>query len=125
MLYILKPTHEGKQFALVKTIRFTPEVNHYFTEKSDSIIYLATNDGLYHINSKNFQIKKEDINGKLPFINVSSVFKKNSMFWIFGEKGLYFFDEKNNESRLYTIEDGLPANEFNRFALSIHLMAGV
>ena len=46
-------------------------------------------------------------------MNVSSVFKKDNKFWMFGEKGLYFFDEKNNTGRTYTVEDGLPANEFS------------
>jgi len=123
LLYILKPTHEGRDYELIKTIRFTPLVNHYFSENGDSIIYLATSEGLYHINNNNFQLEKEQISGKLPFRNISSIFKKDSMFWIFGEKGLYFFDEKNNASQLYTTEDGLPADEFSRSAL-IHTRAG-
>jgi len=114
LFYILKPLQEGREYVLTKTIRFTPLVNQYFSEKDDSIIYLATSEGLYRINSKNFVIEKEEISSKLPFRSVSSVFKKDNLFWIFGEKGLYFFDKKNNTSRLYTIEDGLPANEFNR-----------
>ncbi len=116
-LYILKPTGEGKHFELFKSLRFKPAINHFFNEKGDSIIYLATSDGLYHINSKNLQIEKESFNNKLPFLNVNSVFKKDNKFWIFGEKGLYFFDERNKRGRRYTVEDGLPTNEFSLSAL--------
>ena len=90
-LYILKPTSEGKEYGLIKTIHFIPEINHYFNEKGENIIYLATNDGLYHINNNNFQIEKEGFNNKLPFLNVSSVFKKDNKLWVFGEKGPLLF----------------------------------
>ena len=39
--------------------------------------------------------------------------KRDSKLWIFGEKGLYFFDEKSRQGRTYTVEDGLPSNEFS------------
>jgi signal transduction histidine kinase len=45
------------------------------------------------------------------------VFKKDHTLWVFGEKGLYFFDEKNNQGRTYTVEDGLAANEFSLSSL--------
>ncbi len=115
--YILKPTGDGKFFELIKSIRFVPEINHYFNENGDSIIYLGTPDGLYHINNNNFQIEKEAFNSQLPFLNVRSVFKKDKKFWVFGEKGLYFFDERNKKGRTFTVEDGLPSNEFSMSAL--------
>ncbi|MGZ8558092.1 MAG: ligand-binding sensor domain-containing protein, partial [Chitinophagaceae bacterium] len=116
-LYILKPTSEGKEYDLIKRMAFIPEINHFFNDKGDTIIYLATNEGLYHINNNNFRIEKEAVNKNLPFLNISSVFKKDNTLWIFGEKGLYFFDEKNKTGRTYTVEDGLPANEFSLSAL--------
>ena len=58
-------------------------------------------------------------------MNVSSVFKNDNKFWIFGEKGLYFFDEENKQGRKYTVEDGLPANEFNLPAVIHSSVAGV
>jgi two-component sensor histidine kinase len=112
-LYILKPGSEGKKFDLVKSIWFIPEIHHYFSEKDDSIIYLATTNGLYHINNINFHIEKESFHNKIPFLNVSSIFKRDNKFWVFGEKGLFSFDKKNNLGRTYTVEDGLPANEFS------------
>jgi signal transduction histidine kinase/ligand-binding sensor domain-containing protein len=111
-LYILKPAVEGRGFDLVSSIRFMPQVNQYYTEKTDSVVYLATTDGLYHFDKNHFGIRRADINNKLPFLNVSSVLKKDQNFWVFGEKGLYFFDEKSGLGRAFTVEDGLPANEF-------------
>ena len=45
-------------------------------------------------------------------LSISSFFKKNEKFWLFGEKGLYCYDKKKNESRTFTMEDGLPSNDF-------------
>ena len=115
--YILKRIGDAKEFTLIRTIPFKPLVNQFFCEEGDSVIYIATTEGLYQINSRNFQLKKEDVSTQLPFRNVSSVFKKDDSFWIFGENGLYFFDKKTNTSRLYNTEDGLPADDFTRAAL--------
>ena len=57
-LYVLKPGSQGKEFNLIKSIRFIPTINQYFNEKGDSIIYLATNDGLVHLNSNDFRIEE-------------------------------------------------------------------
>jgi hypothetical protein len=56
--------------------------------------------------------QKDKLDERIPFISISSFFKKDGKFWLFGEKGLYCYDKKNNESRTFTVEDGLPANEF-------------
>lgn len=116
-LYILKPASNGKEYDLIKKIHFPPAINHYFNDKDENIIYIATNAGLYNINNKDFQIEKEEFKNKLPFSNISSVLKKDNTLWVFGEKGLYYFDKKNNKSRTFTIEDGLPSNEFSLSAL--------
>jgi len=118
-LYILKPRNNGKTYELIKSLPFIPEVNHFYNEPGDPKIYIATTDGVYHIDTKNLQLEQESFNAKLPFLNVSSVFKKNGKFWVFGEKGLYFFDEKTREGRTYTVEDGLPTNEFSSAALVV------
>jgi signal transduction histidine kinase/ligand-binding sensor domain-containing protein len=112
-LYILKPTDNGKNFDLFKSVHLMPDVNYYFNEKNDSLIYIATNYGLYHINNNNFHIEKESCDNKLSFLDIRSIFKKDNKLWIFGEKGLYLFDEKSRQGRTYTVEDGLPSNEFS------------
>ncbi len=112
-LYILKPNDNGKQPELFKSMHLMPDVNYFFNEKNDSVIYIATNYGLYHINNDNFHLEKENCDNKLPFIDIRSVFKKDNRLWIFGEKGLYLFDKKSKQGRTYTVEDGLPSNEFS------------
>jgi len=111
-LYVLQPGSSDKEFDLIRSIRFMPEVNQYFSEKGDSLIYLATNDGLYYFNNTDFRIRKASFASKLPFLNAKSVLKERNRFWVFGEKGLYFFDQKNGVGRTFTVEDGLPSNEF-------------
>jgi len=117
LLYILKSTNKDKEYNLIKKIHFPPTINHYFNDQSDSIIYLATNAGLYYINNKNFQIEKEELSNKLLSSNISSVLKTDKQLWVFGEKGLYYFDKKNKASRTFTVEDGLSTNEFSMSAL--------
>ena len=112
-LYILKPTSDGKNFELFRSIHLMPDVNYYFNEKNDSLIYIATNYGLYYINNSNFHLEKETCDNRLSLSDIRSVFKKDDKLWIFGEKGLYVFDEKNRQGRTYTVEDGLPSNEFS------------
>ena len=112
-LYILKPVDNGKDFALFKSLHLMPDVNYYFSERNDSIIYIATNFGLYRINNNNFHLTRETCDNKLSFIDIRSVFKKDNKLWIFGEKGLYVFDEKNRQGRTFTVEDGLPSSEFS------------
>lgn len=110
-LYILNATANGK-FELLKSIYFFPEVNHYFKQPGDSLIYIASSDGVYTIDCSGFSITKPEVNNHLTFSNISSVLKNEGKLWVFGEKGLSYFDEKNKETRHYTVEDGLPSNEF-------------
>ena len=112
-LYVLKPTNKGKDFDLFKSLHLMPDVNYYFNENNDSLIYIATNYGLYHINSNNFHIEKETCDNKLTFLDIRSVFKEDNKLWIFGEKGLYLFNEKSRGGKNITVEDGLPSNEFS------------
>ena len=117
-LYVLKANEEGK-YDLIKSIPFIPEVNQFYREEGDSVIYIATMDGVYKIDSKNFHVEKKHFNHGPPFTNVSMVFKKANQLWVFGEKGLYLFDDKSEQGRTYTIEDGLPANEFSLSSLVV------
>jgi signal transduction histidine kinase len=118
-LYILKPAGKENEFDLIRSIRFLPEVNQYFSEKNGSLIYLATVDGLYSFNKIDFRLGRTSFNSKLPFLNVRSMLKEGNKFWIFGDKGLYFFDEKNRIGRTFTVEDGLPTNEFTSSAVVV------
>ena len=80
-------------------------------------MYIASDDGLYTINTNTFNIKKDRLDERIPFESISSFFRKDDKLWMFGEKGLYCYDKKKNESRTFTMEDGLPANDFTLSAL--------
>jgi signal transduction histidine kinase/ligand-binding sensor domain-containing protein len=110
-IYILKPSTSRNQFELVRTIEFMPNVNQFFKD-ADSLLYMATDNGLYYFNTNNLALRKDKLDERIPFININSFFKEDEKYWLFGEKGLYCYDKKKNESRTFTIEDGLPANEF-------------
>jgi signal transduction histidine kinase len=111
-IYILKPSANGNDFELIRSIDFMPEVNQFFNDDSDSVLYVASDGGLYHINRNTLVMTRDKLDERIPFISISSFFKKDEKFWLFGEKGLYCYDKKNNESRKFTVEDGLPADEF-------------
>ena len=111
-IYILRHLHGKNQFELVKSIDFMPEVNQFFNYDTDSLLYIASDNGLYYVNSNRLVLQKDKLDERLPFISISSLFRKNEKLWLFGEKGLYCYDKKTNQSRTFTIEDGLPANDF-------------
>ena len=117
-LFILKPLSGNDEPLQQKAILFSPEVYQYFSDSIQNLIYLATNDGLYVLNKNNFTIQKQTIITHMPFQSVSSVFEKDKKLWLFGEKGLYYFDQNNNQGRTFTMEDGLAANEFNVSAIA-------
>ena len=58
----------------------------------------------------------------MPFQSLSSLFEKDKKLWLFGEKGLYYFDRQNKQGRTFTVEDGLPGNEFNVSAFVLKLI---
>ncbi len=111
-IYILRPSSNKDQFELIKSIDFMPEVNQFFNYESDSLLYIASDDGLYSINTNSLAFQKNNLDDRVPFISISSFFRKDEKHWLFGEKGLYCYDKNNNESRTFTMEDGLPANDF-------------
>ena len=118
-IHVLKPLKNGNEFQLIRSIDFKPEVNQFFNLAGDTVLYVASDDGLYSVSKNNFGMRKEELDQRVPFISISSFFKKDEKFWLFGEKGLYCYDKKNNESRTFTVEDGLPSNEFTLSALVI------
>lgn len=116
-LFILKPTKDYNQPQQTKAILFAPEVYQYFSDPVQNLIYIATSDGLYILDKKSYTLQKQNFIKHMPFQSVSSVYEKDNKLWLFGEKGLYYYDVKNKHGRTFTIEDGLPGNEFNISAI--------
>ena len=116
-LFILNPTKGYNEPEQMKAILFAPEIYQYFSDSIQNLVYLATSDGLYILDKNNFTLKKQTIIEHMPFQSVSSVFERDNKLWLFGEKGLVYFDAKNKQEKAFTIEDGLPGNEFNVSAI--------
>lgn len=118
-IYILRPSSKQNQFELIKSMNFMPEVNQFFSYEDDSLLYIASDDGLYHINTNSLVFEKDVFDERLPFNSISSFFRKSERFWLFGEKGLYCYDTKMKQSQVFNMEDGLPANDFTLSALVV------
>ncbi|HEX5155182.1 MAG TPA: two-component regulator propeller domain-containing protein [Parafilimonas sp.] len=111
-LFILKQFSGDTDPVRENAILFAPDVYQLFSDPIRKIIYLATSEGLYLLDKARSTLQKQPIPG-CPFQSVSSVFEKDNKFWLFGDKGLYFFDKTTGLGRTFTVEDGLPGNEFN------------
>ncbi|MBC7744126.1 MAG: hypothetical protein H7096_03405 [Flavobacterium sp.] len=112
-LYVLKKLEADFKYHIIQSLHFSPDINHYQTDSLNNRILLATNQGLLELNRDNFKFKKLDLGLNVPFLNVMSVAKSNNKLWLFSRKGLFCYDEKKKRGRTFTVEDGLPANEFN------------
>jgi hypothetical protein len=78
-------------------------------------IFLATDDGLVEINSKDYSfVRIIDINNLLNNRKCIFVTQDNfNRFWIATYKGLFCYDDQLNISENYTSSDGLPDDEYN------------
>jgi len=118
--YMLSESAPGKYY-LKKTFYLQSDVLK-MTEDSQQV-YLATSTGLFALNKKNLTLKKSPINDRLAFSSVNDILVENNKTWIFGEKGLYFFNAAENSGRLFSTEDGLPSNAFKPLSI-IYTAAG-
>jgi signal transduction histidine kinase/ligand-binding sensor domain-containing protein len=114
-LYILAPLKENGNYEIRKRMQFRPEIFQF--QESGTAVYMATNAGLFLLNKNNLQIEKSPINDLLPFTSIKNLLVEGNKIWLFGEKGLYQYKIPEKTGRLFSIEDGLPSNEFKEFSL--------
>ena len=100
-------------YEIKKRLLFLPEIFQF--QETGSIIYLATNAGLFLLHKNNLTIEKSPINRILPFTSIKNVLVEGNKIWLFGEKGLYLYHVTDQTGRLFSIEDGLPDNEFKEY----------
>jgi len=112
-LYVLQNSNDSKNYRVIHSISFRPEINQFYTDTASDAVLLGTNLGLYSLDRNDYRLKKIEFKPAVPFLSISSFMKTDNKFWLFGEKGLFCFDEQKNSARTFTVEDGLPANEFN------------
>jgi signal transduction histidine kinase/ligand-binding sensor domain-containing protein len=113
-LYILAPAHDSGNLELKKTLTFYPDIFHF--QEAGPDIYMATDAGLYLLHKNTLTLERSPINDLLPFISVKNILVEGNKIWLFGEKGLFLYQKNEKTGRLFSIEDGLPANEFKEYS---------
>jgi signal transduction histidine kinase/ligand-binding sensor domain-containing protein len=114
-LYILSPLKTNGNYEIRKRLVFHPEIFQF--QETGPDIYMATNAGLFLLHKSNLSIEKSVINGIMPFMSIKNLLVEGNRIWLFGEKGLYQYNAKEKTGRLFSIEDGLPNNEFKEYTL--------
>ncbi|MBA2249087.1 MAG: hypothetical protein H0W12_02725 [Chitinophagaceae bacterium] len=117
-LYVLMKSKESEEYSILKVISFLPVINQFYFDKATNYLLLATSHGLFQMDRNNYSLKKFTSGIPVPFLSISSMMRANKKLWLFGDKGLFCWDERNNTARTFTVEDGLPSNEFNLSALN-------
>jgi signal transduction histidine kinase/ligand-binding sensor domain-containing protein len=113
-MYILSPAEKPGDYAIKKSFLFHPAVFQF--QEMGRLIYMATNAGLFLLHKNNLLIEKSSINENLPFTVIKDIFIEKNKIWLFGEQGLYQYNTRERTGRLFSIEDGLPSNEFKEFS---------
>jgi hypothetical protein len=114
-LYILSPLNTDGNYEIRKRLVFHPEIFQF--QENGPVIYIATNAGLFQLHKNNLSIEKSAINDVMPFMSIKNLLVEGNRIWLFGEKGLYQYDLNQKTGRLFSVEDGLPNNEFKEYSL--------
>ncbi|HET7003400.1 MAG TPA: two-component regulator propeller domain-containing protein [Puia sp.] len=120
-LYIISPPKNGSDYEIKKRLAFPPEIFQF--QETGPFIYLATNGGLFLLDKNNLTMEKSPVNRLLPFTSIKNLLVEGNNIWLFGEKGLYLYHTTNQTGRLFSIEDGLPDNEFKEYT-SLYTRSG-
>jgi signal transduction histidine kinase/ligand-binding sensor domain-containing protein len=112
-LYIIAPGISG-DYEIKKRLLFRPEISQL--QDSGPFIYMATSSGLFLMDKNKLTIERSTINDLLPFKSIKNLLVKGDKIWLFGESGLFQYNTLDKTGRLFSIEDGLPNNEFKQYA---------
>jgi signal transduction histidine kinase len=114
-LYILGLSGFPAHYSIKKQFDFAANVIQFAEDSTE--LYMATSQGLFLLHKNNFKLEKSTANAGLPFTNVNNVLVIRDKIWMFGDKGLYYYNPAEKSGRLFTIEDGLPSNRFSESGL--------
>ncbi len=114
-LYVLGKSGGDKDYRIKKKIDFTGNIIQYY--EYGTSIYIGSNQGLFILNKSNFAIEKPPVNETLPFTGINNVLVEKNKIWLFGDRGLYYYNIQEKTGRLFTDEDGLPSNKFNETSM--------
>ncbi len=116
-LYILSPSGASGQYKLKKQFDFSPSIIQFAEDGVE--IYMATSQGLFLLHKNTLDIERSAVNNKLPFNNVNNILVSKGKIWLFGDKGLYYYNPTEKSGRLFTTEDGLPSNRFSEYCMFV------
>ena len=114
-LYILSSSGPTGHYVIKKQFNFPSNIVHFSEDSAE--IYMGTNSGLFVLHKNNFMVERSAVNSRLPFTTVNNVLVGRNRLWLFGDKGLYYYNPSENTGRLFTTEDGLPSNKFAEFCI--------
>lgn len=81
--------------------------------ENDTSLWVATSNGLNHINTKSKKNRKYYAKDGLPDNIIKGLtLDKEGILWVTTNKGLSRFDYKNNKIRNFTPDDGIQGDEF-------------
>ena len=116
-LYILSPSGSPGHYDIKKEIDLPSNVIHISEDSAE--IYMGTSSGLYLLHKNSLTVERSPLNSRLDFNAVNDVLVKGNKMWLFGDKGLYYYNSAENKGRLFTTEDGLPSNKFAEFCMVV------
>jgi ligand-binding sensor domain-containing protein/signal transduction histidine kinase/DNA-binding response OmpR family regulator len=101
-------------------------ITSLYQEDSNNRIWIGTNNGgLQYIDPADLVIKTLDHELSLSQTTICSTIEDEfGRLWISTSQGLYQFNKERNAFICYTVEDGLPVNQFN-FSSSIQAQNGL
>jgi ligand-binding sensor domain-containing protein/signal transduction histidine kinase/DNA-binding response OmpR family regulator len=101
-------------------------ITSLYQEDSNNRIWIGTNNGgLQYIDPADLVIKTLDNELSLSKTTICSAIEDEfGRLWISTSQGLYQFNKERNAFICYTVEDGLPVNQFN-FSSSIQAKNGL
>ncbi len=110
-LYVLADPRATGDYLIKKSFGFHEYIMQFLEDSTEVLV--ATNAGFFRIDKNGFNLRQSNINALLPFRGVNSVLGDQNKLWVFGDKGLYYYNKGENKGRLFTVEDGLPSNNFS------------
>ena len=114
-LYMLSPSGVSDLYILKKQFDFPANIIQFAEDSAQ--IYMATSQGLFLLHKNKLTVERSPVSNRLPFNNVNNILVIKGRIWLFGDKGLYYYNPVENSGRLFTTEDGLPSNRFSEFCM--------
>lgn len=93
---------------------------HCFAEDDNGNIWVGTREGLFYYDYTTHQLVEMQKEYGLPQLVVYGILQDSfSQLWVSSNNGLVCYNKVTNKWRIYTAEDGLQSNQFNKYAYCV------